>query len=94
MRCMWRSVDALLGEVGPAKEAIGAVALLPANNPMGFDAGEWNAGQRCSGETRSPPIGITMDTYSHVLPGMQAAAASLIDVALRCALKMPSENLD
>ena len=33
MRCMWRSVDALLGEVGPAKEAIRAVALLPANNP-------------------------------------------------------------
>jgi hypothetical protein len=33
VRCKWRSVDALLGEVGPAKEAIRAVALLLANNP-------------------------------------------------------------
>ena len=36
MRCLWRSVDALLGEVGPAKEAIRAVALLLANNLNGL----------------------------------------------------------
>ena len=31
-------------------------------------------------------IGITLDTYSHVMPGMQAAAAELIDAGLRAAL--------
>ena len=31
-------------------------------------------------------IGITLDTYSHVMPGMQEAAAELIDVGLRKAL--------
>ena len=31
-------------------------------------------------------IGITLDTYSHVMPGMQEAAAELIDAGLRAAL--------
>jgi integrase len=31
-------------------------------------------------------VGITLDLYSHVLPGMQADAASRVDVALRAAL--------
>lgn len=31
-------------------------------------------------------IAITLDTYSHVLPGMQEAAAELIDAGLRAAL--------
>jgi 5-methylcytosine-specific restriction endonuclease McrBC GTP-binding regulatory subunit McrB len=32
-------------------------------------------------------VGITLDTYSHVLPGMQQDAVTLIDVALRTAIK-------
>jgi integrase len=32
-------------------------------------------------------VGITLDTYSHVLPGMQQDAVRLIDVALRTAIK-------
>jgi integrase len=35
-------------------------------------------------------IGITLDTYSHALPTMQAEAAGLIDDALRAALKRRS----
>ena len=31
-------------------------------------------------------VGITLDLYSHVLPGMQAEAASQVDAALRAAL--------
>ncbi|MGY9014551.1 MAG: hypothetical protein ACKVG9_04565 [Rhodospirillales bacterium] len=31
-------------------------------------------------------IGITMDLYSHVLPGMQEDAAERVDNALRAAL--------
>jgi hypothetical protein len=31
--------------------------------------------------------GITLDTYSHVLPGMQEDAVRLIDVALADAMK-------
>ncbi len=31
-------------------------------------------------------IGITLDTYSHVLPGMQEEAAAKVDVALRAAI--------
>lgn len=31
-------------------------------------------------------IGITIDTYSHVLPGMQENAAALMDTALRSAI--------
>ena len=31
-------------------------------------------------------IGITLDVYSHVLPGMQEDAAQKIDVALRSAM--------
>ena len=32
-------------------------------------------------------VGITLDLYSHVLPGMQADAAGLVDDALRLELK-------
>ncbi len=32
-------------------------------------------------------IGITLDTYSHVLPGMQEDAAQRIDMALRQAIE-------
>lgn len=32
-------------------------------------------------------VGITLDTYSHVIPGMQEEAAKRIDTALRAALK-------
>jgi integrase len=32
-------------------------------------------------------VGITLDTYSHVLPNMQADAAALVDVALSAAIK-------
>jgi integrase len=31
-------------------------------------------------------IGITLDTYSHVMPGMQEGAAEKIDAGLRAAL--------
>ncbi len=31
-------------------------------------------------------IGITLDTYSHILPGMQEEAAAKMDVALRAAI--------
>jgi integrase len=31
-------------------------------------------------------IGITLDTYSHVMPGMQEEAAENIDAGLRAAL--------
>ena len=31
-------------------------------------------------------VGITLDTYSHLMPGMQADAASRVDVALRTAM--------
>jgi integrase len=31
-------------------------------------------------------VGITLDLYSHVLPGMQADAAALVDDALKAAL--------
>jgi integrase len=32
-------------------------------------------------------VGITLDTYSHVIPGMQEEAAQRIDTALRAALR-------
>ena len=32
-------------------------------------------------------VGITLDLYSHVLPGMQADAAERVDVAIRAALE-------
>ena len=35
-------------------------------------------------------IGITLDVYSHVLPGMQEEAARQVDVALRSAIAKPS----
>lgn len=34
-----------------------------------------------------PTVGITLDTYSHVLPGMQEEAARRVDAALRAALR-------
>ena len=34
-------------------------------------------------------VGITLDTYSHVLPGMQEEAAQKIDAALRAAMETP-----
>ena len=37
-------------------------------------------------------IGITMDTYSHVLPGMQKDAAARIDKAMRAALATREER--
>jgi len=37
-------------------------------------------------------VGITLDLYSHVLPGMQADAASRVDVALRQALNKRREK--
>ena len=37
-------------------------------------------------------VGITLDTYSHVLPGMQEDAADKIDVALRVAIQNNEEN--
>ena len=36
-------------------------------------------------------IGITMDLYSHVLPGMQEDAAERVDNALRAALNSGSK---
>ncbi len=32
-------------------------------------------------------IGITLDLYSHVMPGMQADAAEQVDAAIRSAVK-------
>jgi integrase len=37
-------------------------------------------------------VGITLDLYSHVLPGMQADAASRVDAALRAALSKRREK--
>lgn len=37
-------------------------------------------------------IAVTMDTYSHLLPNMQSAAAA-VDVALRAAIKRRSEDV-
>lgn len=34
-------------------------------------------------------VGITLDTYSHVMPGMQEDAAKRIDTALRSAMRKP-----
>ena len=36
-------------------------------------------------------IGITMDLYSHILPGMQEEAAERVDNALRAALNTGSQ---
>jgi integrase len=35
-------------------------------------------------------VGITLDLYSHVLPGMQADAAALVDDALQAAMRRHS----
>ena len=37
-------------------------------------------------------VGITLDTYSHVLPGMQEDAAEKIDIALRIAIQNDKED--
>jgi integrase len=37
-------------------------------------------------------VGITLDTYSHVLPGMQEEAASKVDAALRVAMEKYKDN--
>jgi hypothetical protein len=34
---------------------------------------------------RSPVIGITLDLYSHVTPGMQEDDAAMVDAALKAA---------
>jgi integrase len=34
-------------------------------------------------------IGITLDLYGHVMPGMQADAAEQVDAAIRRAIKAP-----
>jgi integrase len=38
-------------------------------------------------------VGITLDLYSHVLPGMQEDAAARVDVALQIAQKKRAENI-
>ncbi len=38
-------------------------------------------------------VGITLDTYSHVLPNMQADAAAVVDGALTAALKKRAEGI-
>ena len=37
-------------------------------------------------------VGITLDTYSHVLPGMQEEAASMVNAALRVAIERNKEG--
>ena len=37
-------------------------------------------------------IGITLDLYSHVIPGMQEDAAARVDAALRAALQNRSQK--
>ncbi len=37
-------------------------------------------------------IGITLDTYSHVLPGMQEEAAHKVDLALRTAIAATAKD--
>jgi integrase len=38
-------------------------------------------------------IGITLDLYSHVLPGMEADAAERVDAALQAAIKRRSKDI-
>jgi integrase len=38
-------------------------------------------------------VGITLDLYSHVLPGMQADAASRVDEALQAAIARQRKNI-
>ena len=37
-------------------------------------------------------IAITLDLYSHVMPGMQEDAAKKVDIALQAAIRRRSEN--
>ena len=37
-------------------------------------------------------VSITLDTYSHVLPGMQEDAVAKVDAALQAALNKPKTN--
>ncbi len=39
---------------------------------------------------KAASVGITLDLYSHVLPGMQAEAVSRVDAALQDALNRRS----
>jgi integrase len=39
-------------------------------------------------------VGITLDTYSHVLPGLQAAAAERLAVALGATRRRPADLPD
>ena len=39
-------------------------------------------------------VGVTLDLYSHVMPGMQEDAAALVDAALREAQQKPRAGLD
>jgi hypothetical protein len=38
-------------------------------------------------------VGITLDLYSHVLPGMQEDAAAKVDSALRAAMTADTKNI-
>jgi integrase len=38
-------------------------------------------------------VGITLDLYSHVMPGMQDDAAARVDDALRTAINMRTETI-
>ena len=38
-------------------------------------------------------VGITLDTYSHVLPNMQAEAADSVDAALRDAINRRGKSV-
>ena len=38
-------------------------------------------------------VGITLDLYSHILPGMQDGAAAMVDDTLRSALKLANKKL-
>ena len=37
-------------------------------------------------------VGITLDTYSHVLPGMQDDAVTKVDAAIQAALNKPRQS--
>ncbi len=45
---------------------------------------------KCLGHSK---VGITLDLYSHVLPGMQADAVVRVDDALRAAINKRSKDV-